>query len=681
MFEQTPYGHAVHEYFVAAEREALRRRAEARGAVKTKAQLLRLRAEVRRKLRACFGPLPQRTPLNARTTGTLERRHFTIEKVLYESRPGLIVTANLYLPRRSPGAPRPAVLAPCGHSQNGKAMETYQAFVANLARQGYVVLIYDPLSQGERLQYPRPGRRPARNWPRGCCQEHNMMGNQMSLVGEFFGAWRLWDGIRSLDYLLSRPEVDGRRVGVTGNSGGGTLTTFLTALDDRFAMAAPSCFVTQYLCNLENELPADSEQCPPGLLAAAAEVSDPDASGSEAPLDMADFFIAAIPRPTLLLGQAKDYFDRRGLEAVYAELKRLYEILGRGGDVELFVGPREHGFSRENREAMYRFFNRCAGVEASGREPSRQKFESEEALWASPTGQVHRIKGARRVFDFTRATAAALARARKRPARRGSPPLAEAELLRRIRRRLALPSREAPPHYRAIRLLWPGKGKPQVRAGFAVETGPPVQGPDGGTAIGALVHVCRPEKLIYHFPECPQATIYVPHLSAAAEVSKGMAPKAEPLFAVEVRGIGQLAARTCAETDFFAPYGSDYMYAAHAQMLGQSYCGLRVHDLLSVLDLFQANGCRSVHLVGRGLGSIWATLAACLHRLVKRVTLHNALLSYHELTQVPVYAWPLSSLVFGVLKDFDLPDLHRLLRAQKKLRLLALWNSQMRPKR
>ncbi|KPK79596.1 MAG: hypothetical protein AMJ81_13010, partial [Phycisphaerae bacterium SM23_33] len=386
----------VHEHFVARERAALRQRAEARGRVKTKAQLMQLRAQVRRKLRACFGPSPKRTPLKPRVTGTVRRRHYTIEKVIYESGPDFPVTANLYIPRGASG-PRPAVLGTCGHAQDGKAHGLYQGFCANLARQGYVVLIYDPVSQGERLQYPG---REGRAHPRGCCQEHNMAGNQMSLLGEFFGAWRVWDGIRSLDYLLSRPEVDPARVGVTGNSGGGTMTTFLTALDDRFSMAAPGCFVTQYLYNLENERPADSEQGPPGLLGAG--------------LDMADFFIANIPRPTLLLGQAKDYFDRRGLQAVYAELRRLYAILGRAEDVELFIGPREHGYFLENREAMYRFFNRHAGVQAAAREPKRQRLENKQTLYATPGGEVHRLKNVRRVFDFTRQNARGLA-GRRRP--------------------------------------------------------------------------------------------------------------------------------------------------------------------------------------------------------------------------------------------------------------------------
>jgi len=637
----------VHEYYVQTERELARRRAEARAQVKTKAQLLRLQAELRRKIRRCFAHLPRRrTPLNARTTGLIERREYTIEKVIYESRPNLPVTANLYIPR-GVSSPRPAVLGTCGHTMDGKAYHLYQSFAAGLARQGYVVLVYDPLGQGERSQFTA---RDGRHRPVGCTREHNMMGNQMTLLGEYFGCWRAWDGIRSLDYLLSRPEVDPTRVGVTGNSGGGTMTTFLSALDARFTMAAPSCFVTTYLHNLENEEPQDAEQCPPGFLAAGME--------------MADFFIARIPRPLLLLGQEKDFFDDRGLRAVYEELRRLYAVAGAPDNVELFIGPREHGYFRENREAMYRFFNRHARVRASGREPRNPRLEPVSALWATPRGQVLRLKGARRVFEFTRESANELARRRRAPSARA--------LLAAIQKRLALPKRPAPPHHRRIRLYWPVGDGYQAHAGFAVETEPGIQ---------ALIHVCRPEKVIRCFPRYRRATLFVPHTSAAEDVTAGLAPKATPLLAVEVRGIGHAAARTCASGGFFDPYGSDYMYADHGMMLNRPYAGQRVHDLLSVLDLLAAYDCREVHLVGRGLGAIWATFAACLHPLVKRVTLHNALGSYHELTQVPVYRWPLSALVPGVLEDFDLPDCYRLLRARKRLRIVRPWDAQMRPGR
>src|SRR5438874_2270801 len=190
-----------------------------------------------------------------------------------------------------------------------KAAEAYQSFAQGLAWQGYVTFIFDPMGQGERLQYVDAALKPRRGVG---VSEHLYAGNQQFLVGEFFGMWRAWDGIRALDYLLTREEVDRDRVGVTGNSGGGTLTTWLCGLDRRWAMAAPGCFVTTFRRNLENELPADTEQCPPGALALG--------------LDHADFLAALAPKPVILLAKERDYFDVRGTLEAYERLKRLYTL-------------------------------------------------------------------------------------------------------------------------------------------------------------------------------------------------------------------------------------------------------------------------------------------------------------------------------------------------------------------
>ena len=224
----------------------------------------------------------------------MERDAYRIEKIIFESRPAFPVTANLYVPK-DVDLPRPGVVGCCGHSNNGKAEAAYQSFAQGLARLGYVCLIYDPIGQGERLQYVQEdlSSRIGVGVP-----EHLYAGNQQFLVGEFFGMWRAWDGIRALDYLLTRSEVDPQHVGVTGNSGGGTLTTWLCGLDSRWTMAAPSCFVTTFLHNMENELPADTEQCPPKALALG--------------LDHVDFLAALAPKPVAILAQERDFFDVRG---------------------------------------------------------------------------------------------------------------------------------------------------------------------------------------------------------------------------------------------------------------------------------------------------------------------------------------------------------------------------------
>ncbi len=648
VFREYRYGKMLQEYYVHRVREIARRRAAERAAIQTPQQVMHLREQVRQKLRHCYGPFPERTPLNARITGSVQRESYTIEKLIYESRPNYLVTANLYLPKTRE-IQMPAVLGTCGHSTNGKAYAGYQEFARNLARQGYVVLIYDPPSQGERTEYPNS--EPGPNVRVGT-HSHNVAGNQLTLVGENFALWEAWDGIRGVDYLLSRGDVDPNRLGVTGNSGGGTQTSHLAAIDERFTMVAPNCFVTRFLYNLENEEPTDAEQIMPGVL--------------DAGLDMADFFIAHLPRPTLLGGQRNDFFDVRGLRETYEELHRLYAILGRENDVKLYIGPETHGFHRSAREATYRFFNHYAGVNADPNEPD-VPVEEDQVLQATPDGQVYRLDSAR-TFDFTRQKADVLAQHRSA--------VSGDRLIRKLKSCLALPNRSSAPRYRVLRArrVWNDPGLTDY--GFLVETEP---------RILAILHaIPRDGSPQYFFPEVERTALYVPHRSALQEILLGQTAdlEDEPIrFAIDVRGIGDLTARTQKDQgdDFFHDYRSDYMYANHGLMLREPYVGRRVHDLLRTLDLFQSHGCRNLHLVGRGMGAITATFAAVLHPVVTQVTLHNALLSYHELTQDPRYTWPLSAMIFDVLHHFDLPDCLQALHREKQLTVVEPWNSRMQP--
>jgi cephalosporin-C deacetylase-like acetyl esterase len=184
-------------------------------------------------------------------TGTVERPGYRIEKVTFESRPRLYVTANLYVPAGT--GRRPAILGPLGHSVNGKAWPSYQRLFSNLARKGYVVLAYDPFGQGERIEYP--GSRPGQSALGGGTSEHEYAGRRLILLGANFGLFRTWDGIRGIDYLLTRGEVDPERIGCCGQSGGGTLTQFLAALDSRIGVAVVSMGNTENLRRTTSSLP------------------------------------------------------------------------------------------------------------------------------------------------------------------------------------------------------------------------------------------------------------------------------------------------------------------------------------------------------------------------------------------------------------------------------------------
>ena len=635
----------VQEYFVGRVRELEAAAEKRRASLRTREDAEGYVREVRAKIQQCFGPWPEKTPLNARITGVIERDTYTIEKAIFESRPNFPVTGNLYLPKGRK-SPAPGVVGVCGHSANGKAEGAYQSFAQGLARMGYVCLLIDPIGQGERLQYVTAEFKPRHGVGTG---EHLYAGNQQFLTGEFFGSWRAWDGIRALDYLLTRPEVDPKNVGITGNSGGGTMTTWLCGVEPRWTMAAPSCFVTTFRRNLENELPADTEQCPPHVLALG--------------LDHSDFIAAMAPKPVVLLGKEKDFFDARGIEEAYARLKRLYALLGAEENIGLFIGPTPHGYTQENREAMYRWFNHVTDVSDAKTEPAIT-VEKDETLWCTSHGQVAELKP-RTLFSFTQQRAQALKQ--KRGAVGGD------ELKKRVREILHLPDRQGLPDYRILRSSNARRYPKKFSATYAVETEP---------GIFALVYRLDDEALISRPPRgAKRAILYVAHQSSDAELRDepliADIIKSEPdsaVFTCDVRGIGESQPDTCGTKSFLTPYGSDYFYAIHSIMLDRPYTGQKTHDVLRVLDWLRAQGHEEIHLVAKGWGAIPATFAALLADGVKQVTLKNALTGYGDIAESEEYRWPLSSFVPGVLEKFDLPDCYRAL-ATKQLRQIEPWGA------
>jgi hypothetical protein len=212
-------------------------------AVKSVAEAERRKQQVRQKILALIGGLPDYTgPLNARVTGRVEKRGYTIEHVIFESLPRFYVTANFYRPNQ-PGR-HPAVLISLGHWDDGKVAE--QLTAANLALKGFVALAYDGIGQGERIQaYDRRVGETLGGWS---TELHLQAGAPSLLIGDSFARYQIWDSKRALDYLVSRPEVDPERIGCTGCSGDGAITTYIAALDPRVKAAAPACSIPSKAC-------------------------------------------------------------------------------------------------------------------------------------------------------------------------------------------------------------------------------------------------------------------------------------------------------------------------------------------------------------------------------------------------------------------------------------------------
>lgn len=349
--------------------EQLKERKELVSQLDIKSDFLDRQEIVKEKLLRIIGPFPKKTPLNARVTGVIKKKDYRVEKVIYESIPGYYVTAALFLPKKIKGK-APAVIYASGHTENGFRSETYQHVIINLVKKGFVVLAFDPVGQGERLQYYNEKEGKSRF---GSTKEHSYPGAQCYLSGYSPTKYFIWDGIRSVDYLLSRKEVDPARIGMTGRSGGGTQTAYTAAIDDRILAAAPECFITSMEYVLKTIGPQDAEQ---NLFHMISEG-----------LDHADLLEVRAPKPGLMITTTRDFFSIQGARETYAEVKQYYEALGEGEQMSMVEDDDGHASTKKNREAMYAFFQKYLENPGSSDDLDVEIF-TEQELWATETGQL-----------------------------------------------------------------------------------------------------------------------------------------------------------------------------------------------------------------------------------------------------------------------------------------------------
>jgi cephalosporin-C deacetylase-like acetyl esterase len=349
----------------------LEERARAIDKIQTRADAELRQQQVRTRIRRMIGGLPNtRTPLNVKSAGTLEREGFRIEKIIFESLPAFYVTANAYIPATGAG-PFPAVVMTPGHSPTGKAGE-YQ-LAANFARNGIAALAYDPMSEGERLQYLDTSTgKSAVGGPTG---EHSQAALAADITGEHISRYFVWDAMRAIDYLSARKDIDADRIGAFGCSGGGTVTAYLTALDPRVKAAASACYITAF-----HELLAaptgvqEAEQTIPGFLAAG--------------FDFADWVELAAPRPYAIVSTTNDMFPFAGAQKSYEEAKRIYGLYGAGDKLQWITGPGGHGALTPVHPEILGFFLRA--LKGSDAPPTYTRLTPDKPadLYCTPTGQV-----------------------------------------------------------------------------------------------------------------------------------------------------------------------------------------------------------------------------------------------------------------------------------------------------
>ena len=341
--------------------------------IHSEGELLRVQAELRQKLLGLIGGLPsEKTDLHARITGTIRMDGYSIQKLIFESLPGIYVTALVYVPADG-NRRHPAVLVPAGHAPNGKIH--YQALCQRLVSHGYVVIAWDPIGQGERSQFWDAKARKSRY--NLICGEHAIIGNLAYLAGTNLARWEIWDGIRAVDYLLTRADVDAQRIAITGTSGGGTQAALIAALDPRIAVAAPSCYITALPMRIANRIFADPDSDPEqdihGIMAAG--------------IDHPGLLLLMYPRPVIVVSAVLDFFPIEGARKTFREARDLYEQFGHGDRVAMVEGYHPHQYSEENQESAIRFLDHFNGI-SPGNGFVAPKEIAEKDLWCTRSGQV-----------------------------------------------------------------------------------------------------------------------------------------------------------------------------------------------------------------------------------------------------------------------------------------------------
>lgn len=604
--------------------EALDRRAEVVAQLQSAEQI----RDYQQRMRAFFieqlGGFPKRNPLNAITVKTIEADGYTIENVIFESQPRHRVTANLYLPTAD--RPVPGVVVSSGHSRTGKTADYNQRFGIMLAKHGMAALCFDPIGQGERSQLLDENGEPQHS---GTTTEHFLIGIGSTLVGRNTATYRIGDAMRAIDYLQARPEIDREKIGMTGCSGGGTLTSYVMALDDRVLCAAPSCYITNFRRLIETIGPQDAEQNIYGQLAFG--------------MDQPDYVLMRAPRPTLISSTTNDFFPIQGSWEAFREAKQIYGKLGFPERVDLVEMPGKHGVQPENLAMIAHWMQRWLlekdepvdAVELTTREPRE--------LWCTVTGQVlTSFDDERSVYDLNAEYAEKLKQRRDELWRTAT----SEELKQKIRDLLAIR-----PLDEIGEPTWEERGRVE-RDGYHIDKG-----------VITLKSGARLPALTFHPPSANEDAYLYLHddgkLGAVEEIEK-LVEQRFVVVAVDLSSQGELAWEK--RTELLTDWKSSYM----AYLLGKPLVGLRVEETIACGQLVAnyerpENDPREVHLVGSGHAGIIALMAAALgEQSFASFELKSPPADWSHVVSNREISGELEFVVHGALKLFDWPQLRTL---------------------
>jgi hypothetical protein len=607
------------------EREHAQRYAAIRSAEQVRARA----AAARRMLRRVAGlrrPI-QRAPLKPVVTEGRGGAGYRLQRVLFQSRPGLFVTGNMYLPV-SAGGPYPALLYLCGHSLNGKGYADYRATCVELARNGFAVFIFDPAGQGERDEYAdaATGRRTVAR----ACRQHGAIGDPMYLAGGNFAALRLHDAMRAVDYLRGRGDVLAARIGALGKSGGGWEALWLAALDRRICAASSGNYFTSFRRRMENrgaDAEPDPEQDPFGILALG--------------LEAADLLVACYPRPVLVCSTTRDFFPLDGARASFKLARRLYAIGGYGDRLAHRWVAGGHEFPAALRQMTCAWLKKWVAGAADGiLAEAAVQLPPERDTWVTKRGFVLGELGG----------------------------ISAPEVAARQAREMLLRRAGGPASWRADRLarrlrgLAPAEAMPLVtklagvtrQAATITAAGIWIGGEVWRTAEGVrlAVRISRPAKARGGILLCAQGER--DGRLAANPLAARLAANGFTVLELQPRAFAP-AADTYAD---FVPL-REAVANYNSFLAGRPLLGYRVADIRLGIDALRKLVGRKafIGIQGEGIGALFGLLAAALDGRIGGVIERRGLTSWASLALNRSYAWPVSVILPGALRDFDLADL------------------------
>jgi Acetyl xylan esterase (AXE1) len=375
---------SLYHYLSGQAFEMLYRRDQKISGINTLAEWQKRQLWIKEALIDVVGPFPEKTPLNAKITQVVYKDDFRVEHIVFESQPGFYVTSSLFIPvglkKRSKA---PVVIYCSGHTVEGYRSEVYQHVILNLVKKGFIVFAFDPVGQGERIEYYDPQTK--KSIVGGPTREHSYPGSQAFSIGSSQARYMTWDGIRAIDYLLTRKEVDPARIGITGRSGGGTQSSYIAAMDDRIYAVAPECYITNYTRLLQSIGNQDAEQ----------NIYNGIVKG----VDHADLLLVRAPKPALMITTTRDFFSIQGARETEKVVSGIYKAYGKENDFGRVEDDFPHASTLKNREAMYAFFQKHLDNPGSSLDEPVQILTPEE-IQVTPTGQVSTSLKGETVFSL-----------------------------------------------------------------------------------------------------------------------------------------------------------------------------------------------------------------------------------------------------------------------------------------